>query len=446
MRSILLYSVIYPTAAMALPLVFALMVGRRISARWLWAATGAAVIACGVRLIYLTWFAPQWGLDHRIFWSVGQDILRSLDPYAPERIEGHTFLNPPSALPLFALFAALPFRSSLAVWCLIYTAAALGGVVLARRCLTVEGSETIARLPAAELGVLTATFVLSDACMATLELGQLALLVMALVLLALLAQGSGRPALAGVLLGLATIKVNTMLPFLILFLRRSDIRAWVALIGSVALLVVLGGHSEHLLDQCRVMLGLISELSRPGGINDLSYAGPSNEWILGFDHAMYRIGLRDRSALSLFNLVLDGLLGLALSWQLLTRRIERPLGIALISLFAALFLYHRLYDTVIVAPALVYAFAGARASRGRQRVAFMVSAVAMLGLLYMRRATLAKLTDWAPGRGLPGRLVEILVLPMGTWCILIAMAGLWLGHRWRTRSAIPSATEQGASP
>ena len=74
-----------------------------------------------------------------------------------------------------------------------------------------------------ELGVIATVFAMSDACMATLQLGQLPLLASWFLLIALLAQGRGRPILAGVMLGAATMKVGTMLPFLLLFHSRRDL-------------------------------------------------------------------------------------------------------------------------------------------------------------------------------------------------------------------------------
>ncbi len=436
MGKLLLYAAVYPVAAAAILLLLLLMVGWKLSPRLLWSVAGLGAVACGIRLAYLMTSGPGWGFDHRIFWLAGGDVWAGADPYAPGNFEAHPFLNPPSSLPLFALFAASPFAASLVACCLAYTALAVGGVYLARRCLAIEGGA--ADLPADELGALAAAFALSDACMAGLELGQLGLLAMGLVLAAVLASSRSRPILAGALLGLATCKVNTMLPFLILFLRRSDLRTWLSLGVTVVALLVVGGQPTRLLVQCGEVLGRIAELSGPGATNDVGYGGPQNTSILGFDHALYRVGLRDRRVLAPVALACTALLGLALGALIASGRVTRRLGLALVSLYAVVFLYHRLYDAVIVAPALVYAFAGARASSGRARLSYLAAAVAIFALLYMRREPLNALTQWAIGHGTAGQVVELLVLPYGTWCVLLAMFNLWLGDRWSGDGSAPT--------
>ena len=91
-----------------------------------WVAAGAAALI--LMYLYII-FVARPPLDHRIFWTVGRDLWDGLDPYDPARFAENPFLNPPTALPLFALFAALPYRPSLVIWTL---ANVLIGLALSR--------------------------------------------------------------------------------------------------------------------------------------------------------------------------------------------------------------------------------------------------------------------------------------------------------------------------
>ena len=51
-------------------------------------------------------------------------------------------------------------------------------------------------------------------------------------------------------MGLATMKVATMLPFLLLFHRKKDLKTWFAIGATVVVLVLLGGQPSRLLNQC----------------------------------------------------------------------------------------------------------------------------------------------------------------------------------------------------
>jgi hypothetical protein len=428
MDNLLIYAIIYPVAGAAMLAVVISLTSRRVPVSWLWMITAAGVFASAVRLFYLMRSA-SWGIDHWIFWGVGEDIWAGIDPYSPSRYPTHPILNPPSTFPLFALIAALPFRTSLAVWSLIYTAIALGLVPLAWRILDAHQEGEAQGLSYPELGVLATAVALSDACMATIQLGQLALLATAFILLALYARSRDRPVIAGVAMGMATMKVGTMVPFLLLFHRRSDQKAWLALGATVILLIVLGGQPGRLIDHCRAMLSHVKELSQPGAVNDISYAGPYNEWIVGFDHLAYRLGVRDGTTLKLIQSGALFLIGLWLAAELVTRRIPWGLGLSLVSLYSVLFLYHRLYDTVMIVPALVYAFGRAKATSGRSHRLYAAAIILMLMVLYLRRKTLGQLTDWAvEHRGIAATLTEWFILPYGTWSILLAMVCLRLAN------------------
>lgn len=428
MNAVLLYGLIYPAAAASLLAVLALMIRGSAPVPLLWTVTAIGVVVSAIRLVYLE-RSGSWGIDYQIFRQVGQDVWSGLDPYEPSRFWNHRFLHPPSAFPLFTLFAAPSPRIGLWVWSLINSTLAFAMVWIARASLSAQGDRASLALSHAELGALATAFSLSDACMATIQLGQIPLLMSAFLLLALYAQGQRRPLLSGAALGLATAKISTTMPFLLLFHRRIDLKVWFSLAVTVLLLICLGGQPKRTLEQCRAELHYISKMSQTGQTNDISYAGPQNESILGIDHAFYRLGVRNRSALAFIQLAALGLIGGWLAWEVIGARIPRTLAISMVSLFSVIFLYHRLYDSVMFAPPLVYATGQAKVCSGRTRVLASAAAISMLLVLYMRRRTLAAITHWAPAHGLPGRIAEIVILPYGTWLILLSMVCLRLAQR-----------------
>ena len=101
---------------------------------WLKSLIGATLAVFLIHL-YAAFQLDLFGFDFRIFRRAGCDVWAGLDPYAPVRFADHPFLNPPTALPLFALFALLPVRTSLAFWTVLNIAFTLGLIALARGAL-----------------------------------------------------------------------------------------------------------------------------------------------------------------------------------------------------------------------------------------------------------------------------------------------------------------------
>jgi hypothetical protein len=424
-----IYIGIYPAAAAAILTTIGIMLGWRISNRWLWFVTSVGIAAMICRLIYLINSGAN-GFDHKIFYNVGLDIWSGVDPYEPVRWSSHPILHPPSAFPYFAFLTLLPYQESVIVWQLIDTVLSIGVIVLAWRLLIELGETSVVKVTTAEASVVAMAFALSDACMATLELGQLALRASVVILFAVLALRRGRFVLSGCALELATIKISTLLPFLLLFLRRHPWQVWLACGATTCLLILLGGQPARTFDQARSILQYIGQLALPGAVNDISYSGPLNEWILGIDHLAYRLGVRDRTILTSTQWIVLILLGGWLAYALMIRRIGEGLGLALVSLYSVIFLYHRLYDTVIFAPALVYAFCQAKNSHGKRRVLFCCSTLLMLSLLYMKRRPLAYLTQYVVAhKSIASSAIEFVILPYGTWSVLGAMILLYLAAR-----------------
>jgi hypothetical protein len=387
-------------------------------------------------LLYSAAPSPLFGVDYRFFCSAGGDIWSGSNPYADESFKEHPFLNPPTALPLFALFAALPQSLGLALWTVGNAAACLALVPWSQHALRVQETGGNPRgqvawaLPPAALAGLSAALLISDASYLNLLLGQLSILAAVLLVAALAAQGRGRQICAGVCLALATIKVATVLPFLLLFLRKTDRWTWVAFGAAVLGLCLLSGPPSQLPTRTATLVERIQQLAAPGQVNDYSIEGPRHENILGFDHALYRLGLRDRRVISVVQYLTLLALGAWVACQVVVPgRLPRAAACSLVALHSVVFLYHRNYDAVILALPLVYSAGQARAARGAARWLFVACAAAILLVLYLDLAVLREVCSWSVAHGAWGRVVQAVVLPYGTYAVVIAMICLVWGAR-----------------
>jgi hypothetical protein len=391
----------------------------------IWTVTAVlAILAAG--LIALAVAHPAFGFDYRIFYGVGEDVWAGRNPYAPETFGDHPFLNPPTALPLFALFAALPLGTGSLLWAGANVLACVALVPLARGIGRGQGPGAGSGPGVSDATVvagLTAVLLVSDAALVNLVLGQLAVLAALALLLALRDQALGRPGRAGVWLAVATVKVATLLPFLLLFLRKSDRLTWLTLAACVAGLCLLAAPPPaDLPARLSGQLERIAELAAPGRVNDYSFQGTQHLNMMGFEHALYRLGLRDRRLIRAEQFLALAALGAWVARAVLgPRRLPRPAACSLVALFSAVFLYHRLYDAVILVLPLVYCTEQARQARGQTRWLFAGGALGSLTVLFLSRGFLAAAFEFSEGKGLLGSLVQATVLPCATWIIVLTM-------------------------
>jgi hypothetical protein len=415
-------------------------------------AAAAAVLLAGV----LWKMHSSLGLDYGIFWKVGRDVWAGQDPYAGERFVEHPFLNPPTALPLFALFAVLPLDVSFAVWTVLNALACLAlvaGVQYALLAQDAMGAPGAPRAPAWKLSPtavvgLTAALAVSDSSFLTFYLGQLSLLGAVLLTAALAAQARGKSITAGVCLAAATIKAATMAPFLLLFVRKADRWAWVSLGAAVLGLSLTTGHPAALPGDVAAFPERVRQLQGPGQVNDYSFAGTQHYNMLGFEHAFYRLGLRDRQAVCIAQYLALLALGVWVARNVVVAgRLPRAAACSLVALFSSVFLYHRNYDAVILAMPLVYCVGQARSAGGPARWLFAAAAVAVLTALYADIEFLRFVYESSQAWGAWGRIVQAVVLPCATWLILLAMALLVIGARTARAEAVsppPRASGQQA--
>jgi hypothetical protein len=422
------YFLLYPAEALALVAVFVLLWRRRVSPWLAGTALAAALVALVVREIV---FVPE-GWDLRPFWLSGRALWEGGDPYAVPSLRTPP-LNPPTALPFFALFATVSFETALAAWTALNILGCAALVPLAWAALRAQQDSGDWRLSRSGIAAVAAAVVFSDASRYGLGAGQFAVFAALAIFGALWAQARGRPVLAGVLLALATVKVATLLPFLLLFLRKRDLPTWAALGAATVGLCLLATAPADLLPRCRQCLHNIAELAQPGGVNDYAIDNPVSVDILSLDHLYYRLGLRDRKVIGWAQLATLGLLGAWLARQVLAGRLSRPAACSLVGCYASLFLYHRHYDTVLLALPLAFAAGRAVAQTGRRWWA-CAAVLALLAVLYLPRPLLAYVHH-ADAAGPAWRLLQVVVLPLAAWLTLLAMVALTVAEQRRQPEA-----------
>ncbi len=406
------YGLFQPAQIVVVLTALALLFGFRVKAWWAWSVTVGGFLAFVLNI------CTHWpnGVDTEVFWHGGADALAGLDPY--QRIK---LLTPPTGLGLFSLLGRFDFPHALAIWTIINFAGMAVLVIAARAALRMPGSKEQWSMSAPTVGVLTAAIALSVSAGYGFDVGQMSLFTTLMILVALIAQHRERPAFAGSGLALATVKAGTMLPFLLLFYRRKDRAAWVMLaLGCV----VLACTVNPLVEVPSRIWGCLSNIAyQSKHMNDFIH--PVNADMMALDRAIYYLGVSDRDLVRLIQGTIVLALGGWVGWQVV-RRPEMPEAakVSLVAFFATLFLYHRLYDMLILVLPLVYAFGRAQVAQGRARWLYITSTLAVLGVLYLRLETV-KALGWQPrGPDLLHLVLQGVVVPYGVWLTLIGMASL----------------------
>jgi hypothetical protein len=387
------------------------------------------LIAVGGILLSLFWSWSTYEIpyDFKRFWQVGRDISGGVDYYGLNpRGDRQLILNPPTVVPLFRAWALLPLRKSARLWVGLNAVGVLGLVPLAYVALRARMGPDAPRLPRPLLAILSAALALSCSHIMGLALGQVSVLMAAALFAAVLLQARGRPGLAGLALAVATVKINTMLPFLALFLRKRDWPAWVGLgLGCLVLAFLSGSSPGEWPRQLAKTAETIHVTYQPGQVNDYGYAGPSHASLVGIDHALYRVGLRDRAWISRIQMGILAVLGVALVGGIRSGRVGQGTDCALVALYASLFLYHRTYDMVLlVLPMVLAALNSERASTEQGCRLTVRAAITLLLVPFVNPDGLKVLERWSlEGRSWTG-LLQATALPASTWLVLLGGAGL----------------------
>jgi hypothetical protein len=404
---------------------------------------GIFVGAAGLLLLPLkTILLDNPFIDFHFLLSGGEYVNQGLDPYTLPQMP-----FPPTALPFFAILAALPRHGLKVAWLVASVIATAALIPLARRCLILQGESRRVDLDGPALWALTAMFSVSISLHVAIKEGNLSIFVALCILLAILSQAHGRGVLAGVCLALATFKPQTMLPFLLLFLRKSDLRTWVAL-AVVSLLLCIGGSPiSELPARFRGEIAQINKLTEFGMVNDYSFEAPEDHNMIGFNRLVYCLGMRNRLAIRWIHVCCNAALG---AWLLVLalrpRGFPRDAFCSILALYSLMFFYHRHYDLAMLALPLVYAASRLRSSQLLERQLCSVALIAMLAVMYLHpssvRVAVPRLTG---GTGVWERLGEAIVFPYIIWAILLAMACLTIAARLGAAAATDSSQPRFSS-
>jgi hypothetical protein len=395
-------------------------------ASWIWLAAALLGMAFIGRSIYFFQTTEGWGSDFGFMWRGGARALQGEDPYTlkgfkPPNEDLVTFCYPPFVLPWFKLFALVPLPTAQVVWMSLNILICLSLGFMARQALIAQDGEQSAKLCPSMTALLTASVLLSLSTHFAMQTGQIAFLETAVLLGALTAQMRHRSALAALCLAVASIKIQTMLPFLLLFLGRRDIRTWLFLCLMGAALLLAAGDPADLPRKFSAFFEVNASLRAPGGPADNSMLNLLTNTMFGFQHLFYRLGVVDDQTVSA--LALTCMLGLG-CWLAYVISIKRTLArgacCSLVSLYSMLFIYHRTYDLSILMVPLFY---GASRLHVPSRAArwcyiWVVAAILMaLNAPYGELLRIQVLYSSSP-------FLRIAVLPSITYLILSAMAAL----------------------
>jgi hypothetical protein len=431
------YLISYPIAMIVMSVSVASLFGIRLVQRWI-----PIIATLGIVFFLINTYILNYpgGSDFLIFRNAGVAVLEGANPYADV-----SMVSPPTALPLFALMASLPVNTALLVWTTLNIGAALALIPLSQRALQVQTRRKFKALPIALLSLSIATVVLSLPTYWSIGLGQLALLESVCLFTALYAQGKNWPMLAGGALALATIKPQTMLPFLLLFLRKSDFRTWVSFTFIVLVLCLALTPLDALPLRIQQELVNISTLAAPGAANDYSFEAPFKDYIIGIDHALYCLGLRDRAVIRITQIVILGLLGGGLAVEIGRKGLPRGGACALVAIYSFIFLYHRFHDASILTLPLVYAWSRALFSERPGRSLFIATFIALLPIFFLHSKLVEVVVEAISSKwGGIKWLLDALFLPYATWCALIAMGLLYMALKTAGDDADGHAVGPGA--
>jgi hypothetical protein len=430
--SSLSYTMGYLVALVALPFLLSSVRNHRIEKLIFAASTVALAIrsAWNISGDFISW-------DLKFYRRVG---TRALDGESPYDIAD--FMNPPSSIPIFELFGLVGLPTMHRIWTILNTTMLLALPYLSWRVLAEAGDGSEERTGPFPYAA-AACVLLALAPVYGIDAGQNQLLTTILILAALGLRSRGRPFLAGFSLAAATLKIGMMVPALTQFCGRGHRRAWLGLAAGAALLTVLGTPLSKVPIRVRENLHNIAGTNQERGHNDIAFENRLSDDLISVARWLYCLGLRDRQVIKRVEQGILGAIGIALAWATATRRLAPDASLAAACAMGTFFLYHRVYDAVLLTPALIYSVAAARREEGWRRAGFIASVLAILAVMNMPRgARFWSLSQWSLEAGSAGRVAQIFVLPYAMWCLFGVMAMLGFASR-RER---PREIQDGTSP
>ncbi len=424
---------LHGTRVLTLGAVFALLLGLPLRARWmrtmLWSVAALGMLSYAVTIVRDEMGDDSRAYDLEYFWQSGNLMREGKSPY-----EQPSTMNPPTAFPLYWLVSTVTFDEARLLWAMLLALGATALIVFARRILIDAGDENARRLEWPLIGVLTAVVCLSRSNRFGIELGQLALPITLCLFWAFRSLLHGATTQAGIGLALASVKTPTLLPALILFLRKREWKTWLVMSGVGVALVLSMTAPWNIVPRCQECLHNIAGTREPGKIDDYEISNSRNNSMVAFNQLFNRLGVEDRGTVALLQNVVQLLLGLWIAWLAL-RRLETPAAMSVVAVFSMLFMYHRIYDLLILSLPLTYAFGKARAEKGLSRWLFVACAACLLLSMNIRewlvadpRARVLAIQDTT------STLLRMFVLPYLTWLVLASLFLLVLAERVRIRA------------
>jgi hypothetical protein len=398
-------------------LAIALLQAGRTASRTQKVVTAAVWLFVACRGVLFLSSNTAW--DLRVFHALGQRFWSGTDVYADIMAQ-----SPPTAVPLYALFALATLPVASAAWFAFNLAALFGILALAKRIFATLQPGITPTVWYSEAGV-TVAVVLSVASTWGLDAGQMTVWTTLWIYLGLLALAQDRDVAAGLCFAPATVKAATVLPFLIPSLAWRRWRTWIGL-GAGVLALPMAWPSDLMAMVMRELRN-IAAARQPGLVNDYSFAGPFHDDMLGLEHWLYCLGFRDPALIAGLQLTLLAGVTLWIAWRFSLRRepADKTQLFALLCTLSCLYLYHRQYDTIILALPLLYCASGARRSEGARRAGYLAAAAGLILVMdFPRGWRMLQLAEWSVGAGVAGRLVQIFVLPYPAWLLMFASAAL----------------------
>ena len=373
------------------------------------------------------------GCDYEVFWIAGRRILGRLNPYDPSSFSEMPFVSPPTFFPIAAALALPPLKVSNTIWAALNFLGGFCLVPLARRVLTSLGSPDGGfhdSLDTSISFVLSCIVALSFGSYAGLRAGQLSTLTSLAILTAILERNLRRPIAAGFSLAVATVKYATLIPFLLLFTGAMRRRIWASLIFGILTLSAMFTSPFNLAGRLDSNWRMITQHTQEGQINDYSYTNKASFNMIGFDRMSYCFGLRDRGLIRIVQLAVVGALGCVVAWEALwNRRLAPQACAAVVACYSMLFVYHRFYDTSILALPLVYCVAQLRNMTSGNRWVLILASAAIVGAMQGAGDLFYWFYIHTRDHRFLSLVVQVLILPLSTWLILSAFLLIWWNSR-----------------
>ena len=248
-------------------------------------AAGAALYLV-IRAIVFLWNYECW--DFEVYYQTGSAVVRGTDPYASKLSQ--YLIN---ALPMFTLFALVPFRVSAALW---YAVNLISLFLVVRLCQLIirQSKASGSGVPWYGDAHVTLAVLLAGATTWGLDAGQLVLWTTLWIYAAIHALARKREVTAGIALAAASLKITTSFPFLLLLLGRRHWKAWIAFAAVLTVLCLCLYPPDRLAGLVAGQFENVRQARQVGEINDYSFSGPYHDDMLGLEHWLYCLGLRNQ--------------------------------------------------------------------------------------------------------------------------------------------------------